>query len=76
MKIYVIKSEKNIKLFLYRLFTGSISGISSSMFPASLVFKALTTFPLESTNTLFPLFADLTTNCLASIDLKIAFEKC
>ena len=61
---------------MFRFSTDSISGSSSSMLPDSKGSKDLITFPLGSTKTLLPLFADLITNFLDSIDLKIDFAKC
>jgi len=76
VRTYVIKSKKNIKLFLYLLFKGLRAGISSSILPASFGSRDLIIFPFGSIKTVLPLLADLTKNFFDSIALKTAFAKC
>ena len=61
MKIYVIKSNKNIKSFLDCFLVFFTSGTLSSILPISSGCRLFKIFPSGLINALIPLFADLNT---------------
>ena len=76
MKIYVNKSDKNIKSFLIPFSIFSIIGIFTSIFPISSGCKLFRILPSGLIKALIPLFADLMVYTPDSIDLKIDLAKC